>query len=102
MDSAERRERIWQIVAAIPAGKVATYGQVAKLADIGNGARQVGRTLRELPAGSSLPWFRVINSQGRIAMREDSSVSRQAELLAQDGVTLVNGRVNLKLYQWRP
>ncbi|MEM8497865.1 MAG: MGMT family protein [Pseudomonadota bacterium] len=102
MDAAERRERIWQVIASIPPGKVATYGQIAKLADIGNGARQVGRCLRELPSSSTLPWFRVINSQGRIALPDGPSFDRQAAKLAEDGVTLVNGRISLKEYQWRP
>lgn len=102
MDSEERRRRIWQVVSSIPPGKVATYGQVARLADIGNGARAVGRTLRDLPRGSKLPWFRVINSQGRISLPEGPAYQRQVDLLAADGVTLVNGRIKLTLYQWAP
>lgn len=102
METEERQHRIWQVVASIPAGKVATYGQVAKLAELGNGARQVGRVLGQLPTGSKLPWFRVINSQGKISLPEGSRYDHQAELLARDGVTLINGRVRLRDYQWQP
>ncbi len=100
--SDDRRQRIWQVVASIPPGKVATYGQVAKLAGLGNGARMVGRTLGDLPEGSSLPWFRVINSQGRISLPAGSAYDRQRDCLAAEDVILVNGRVNLRLYQWQP
>lgn len=102
MDAEERRRRIWQVVASIPAGKVASYGQVARLADIGNGARAVGRTLRELPPDSALPWFRVVNSQGRISLPKGPSYDRQADLLAAEGVILINGRINLSNDRWIP
>lgn len=102
LSSEARRERIWQVVASIPEGKVATYGQVAKLAGLGNGARQVGWALRGLPIGSRLPWHRVINSQGKISLPEGPDWQRQADQLAAEGVTLVNRRVRLSYYQWRP
>jgi len=58
------KEIIWQVVAAIPYGKVATYGQVAKLCGFPRHARYVGMTLRDLPNGSTLPWHRVVNAKG--------------------------------------
>jgi len=91
------KEEIWQWVAAIPPGKVATYGQIARLAGIPNKPRMVGTVLNHLPAGSKLPWFRVINSAGRLS---SPSADRQQQHLADEGVHLLNGRINLKLYQW--
>lgn len=97
-----RQQRVWQVVAQIPAGKVATYGQVAELAGLSNGARQVGRILGNLPKTSRLPWFRVINSQGRISLPQGPRLERQQDRLAADGITLINGRVNLREYRWQP
>jgi methylated-DNA-protein-cysteine methyltransferase-like protein len=102
-DSQEaRQQRVWQVVSQIPPGSVATYGQVAELAGLGNGARQVGKILGALPKNSRLPWFRVINSQGRISLPDGPRYERQRERLAADGIVLVNGRVNLRLYRWQP
>ena len=96
-------ERIWQVVAAIPKGKVATYGQVADLAGLPRGARLVGRTMSQLPRGSKLPWFRVINSRGELSFpKNTSSWRRQRNKLKEDGVILIKGRLNLKTYRWEP
>ncbi len=94
-----QRERIWQVVHFVPAGKVATYGQIAALADLPQHARLVGRVMSQLPAGSRLPWHRVINAQGKISTHESSG---QRELLEEEGVVSINGRINLSRYQWKP
>ncbi len=88
----EPRERIWQVVALIPAGKVATYGQIAALAGLPRHARLVGRTLRELPQGSRLPWHRVVNASLRISMRPGGT-SRQRQRLEAEGIEFVGERV---------
>ena len=93
------QEQVWQLVSAVPAGQVATYGQIAALAGMPSHARLVGRVLARLPAGSRLPWHRVINSQGRIT---NPNRAEQRKRLAAEGVTLVKGRVNLRQYQWVP
>lgn len=96
-------ERIWQVVAAIPKGKVATYGQVADLAGLPRAARLVGRTMANLPKGSKLPWFRVLNSRGELSFaRNTASWRRQRDKLAAEGVTLIKGRLSLKVYRWEP
>ena len=84
------RERIWQAVAAIPPGCVATYGTVAALAAVPRGARFVGTVLRDLPAGSRLPWHRVLPATGRPAPH---LAARQRELLRAEGVPTEGGRV---------
>ena len=99
-DSIEKsRELVWQIVNAIPAGKVATYGQVASLAGMPQQPRLVGRGLSQLPKGTKLPWHRVINSAGKLS---NPNPERQKERLEKDGVVMINGRVNLKIYRWEP
>jgi methylated-DNA-protein-cysteine methyltransferase-like protein len=95
----EFRERVWQLVAAIPGGHVATYGQIATLAGAPQQSRLVGRILSRLPASTRLPWYRVINSQGKIS---NPSSDRQQQLLEHDGVEVKLHRVKLSAYQWLP
>lgn len=97
------RLAIVQVVHQIPTGNVATYGQVAELAGLPGAARLVGHTLKTLPSGSSLPWYRVLNSSGKISLPHGSpSYQLQCERLQAEGVILINGRVNLRCYRWRP
>ena len=91
------QERVWQIVHQIPKGRVATYGQIARLAGIPSHSRLIGRILSGLPGNSRLPWHRVINSQGRIT---NPAKDRQQSRLEKEGVTMINGRVSLKIYGW--
>jgi methylated-DNA-protein-cysteine methyltransferase-like protein len=93
-------ERVWQIIAAIPAGKVTTYGDVAQLAGSPRAARQVGGVLRRLPEGSKLPWFRVINRQGRISLQGDN-LFRQRDALEAEGIEVSDaGEIELEKYRW--
>ncbi len=87
----------------IPEGRVAGYGQVAELAGLPGLARFVGRALGQLPAGSQVPWYRVLRSDGRIAMPAGSEGhERQRRLLSQEGVEVTDGRVAMKRYRWQP
>ena len=60
---------IFQVIAQIPYGRVASYGQIARSAGIPKHSRLVGYVLKHMDADSSLPWYRVINSQGKISLR---------------------------------
>lgn len=93
------QHRVWQVVSLIPPGQVATYGQVATLAGMSEQSRLVGRILSRLPTDTRLPWHRVINSQGRIS---NPNRDNQRERLEAEGVSLVNGRVSLREYRWKP
>lgn len=94
-------EKIWLVVNQIPPGKVASYGQVAKLAQLPGYARYVGHVMKKLPADSKLPWFRVANSQGKLSFPQDSAqYQRQKALLEAEGVVFINGRFSLKTYGW--
>jgi methylated-DNA-protein-cysteine methyltransferase-like protein len=94
-------EEIWQWVAAIPPGKVATYGQIARLVGYPNHARYVGTTMKNLPKGTSLPWFRVLRSNGELAFPVASAPwKRQKALLEEEGVMFSNFRVALRHFQW--
>jgi methylated-DNA-protein-cysteine methyltransferase-like protein len=90
---------IWRVVSAIPAGCVATYGQVARLAGLPRRARLVGQVLGE--AGTELPWHRVINAQGRSSLPANSRGQReQKRRLREEGVVFSGGRVDLARYGW--
>ena len=93
------KEIIWQLVAAIPKGKIATYGQIAKAAGYPGHARYVGTTLKNLPKDTKLPWHRVINAQGRLSFPIDSQAYlKQKSRLEAEGVTFINGKICLKIY----
>lgn len=94
----ELKELIWQIVAMIPPGKVASYGQVAKLAGYPRHARYVGSTLGNLPKNTHLPWFRVVNGSLRISQRGGGEM-RQKKLLLADGVTFVGEKI-ARAHRW--
>jgi len=99
----DRYERIWAAVSAIPAGRVASYGQIAEVAGVPRGARMVGRALGRSPRELELPWYRVINAQGKIALPKSSrGYQRQIELLRAESVTVVSGRVDMNKYRWQP
>ncbi|MDF2183113.1 MGMT family protein [Neptuniibacter sp. CAU 1671] len=97
------QQAIWQIVSLIPAGRVATYGQIAALAGFPKQARAVGRCLSRLPEDSQLPWHRVINAQGRISFADlTPAFIEQSQRLRAEGVQVEQGRIRLREYQWQP
>jgi methylated-DNA-protein-cysteine methyltransferase-like protein len=97
------RERIWSVVRRIPPGRVATYGQVAREAGLGRGARQVGRALAALKDRDDVPWHRVINAQGRISLPPGSAArAEQQARLAAEGIEVASGKVSLARYRWQP
>lgn len=95
------KELLWQLVAAIPAGRVATYGQLARLAGYPSHARYVGTTLRHLPKATTLPWFRVVRSSGEPAFPAGSAAyKKQKALLEAEGVIFKGMKVPMRQYQW--
>ena len=95
--------RIIAAVKKIPRGRVCPYGVVAEVAGLPRRARLVGTVLRQTPASKGLPWFRVINSSGRISFPQGSdSYDRQRKHLEAEGVDFVGGRVDLDRYGWPP
>ncbi len=92
---------IARAIAAIPVGCVASYGEIAARAGLPGRARLVGRVLGEVPEGT-LPWFRVLRSDGRIAFPPGSDGFReQVRHLAAEGVLVRNGRVDLAVHGWQ-
>jgi methylated-DNA-protein-cysteine methyltransferase-like protein len=101
---AQPYERIYSVVRRIPRGRVATYGQVAQLADLGPHARQVGYALHRLDEGSRVPWQRVVNHRGEVSGRAVAGMELvQRALLEAEGVDFdERGRIDLARRQWRP
>ncbi len=104
MDKQNTYQRIYRVVKKIPPGKVATYGQIARLAGLSGHARQVGYALHNLPSKSDVPWQRVINSRGRISFPAESVAwNMQKSILESEGIQLSeNSTVSLFKYQWKP
>lgn len=100
--SKELAEQILAVVALIPYGKVASYGQVARLAGLPKHARLVGKLLGNIDDRSTLPWYRVVNSQGKIrtTMFTEDGQNLQAQLLLVEGVMVKNDNIDLKTYAW--
>jgi|TARA_Y100000739_G_C20607898_1_gene466752 methylated-DNA-protein-cysteine methyltransferase-like protein len=93
---------IYTIIASIPKGCVVSYGQVAALAGYPNNARLVGRLLKEMPKDSTIPWHRVVNSQGKIAFAKGSAqYQTQREKLLSEDVTFNNQRINMAKHRWQ-
>ena len=94
-------QKIYDVVGRIPPGKVATYGQVAKIVDRCT-ARMVGYAMAALPWGVDVPWQRVINYKGEISPRAHGDGStRQKKLLMAEGIRFDSrGRVDFKKVRW--
>lgn len=98
-----RREALYLVLAQVPAGKVVSYGQLAELAGLGRAARWVGRTLSQLPEGTTLPWHRVIAAGGRLSLAAGSvSGNEQRARLRAEGILVHNDRVDIRRHGWRP
>jgi methylated-DNA-protein-cysteine methyltransferase-like protein len=100
--------QVWNLVRRIPAGKVATYGQIAALlappggmsarSYLAFGPRWVGGAMARCP--DDVPWQRVVNAQGKISLRKGGYEEQRLRLLA-DGIEFDDrGRINLELYRW--
>jgi len=100
-------ERILDAVRRVPAGKVVSYGKVARLAGLPGAARQVGYAMARLDGESDVPWQRVVRSDGSLAPRGGGLAScgmkEQRRLLEGEGVGFgADDRIDLARYGWRP
>ena len=100
-------QQVWQTARQIPAGQVATYGQLSQLIPCpagvdpndyrAYGPRWVGNAMAACP--EDVPWQRVINAQGKISQRPGAD--QQRRLLEEEGILFHNDRIDLATYQWR-
>ena len=91
-----------RLIQSIPRGKVATYGQIAAYAGNPLGARQVVRILHTSSMKDRLPWHRVINRKGQIALKPGQGYEMQKQLLRNEGVAFGDAdTIDLKMYLWK-
>lgn len=96
-------QRIYAIVRQIPAGNVATYGQIARIVG-GCTPRMVGYAMSATPTGSDIPWQRVINAQGKVSPHGDGfGTEMQRALLMEEGIAFDSQeRVDFDRFGWLP
>lgn len=101
MSEPTKDQKIWQVVLAVPKGRVVNYGQIAEMAGLGRQARYIGKALGKLPEGHVVPWYRVIRSNGQIAFPVGSEkFEEQVSRLEAEGVEVVDGRVSMSRFGW--
>ena len=92
-------KRIYEAVKKIPKGKVATYGQIAKMAGNERMSRAVGNALHKNPEPDKIPCYKVVNSKGELAGKfVFGGRDVQAKLLEAEGIEVVNNKVDLNKY----
>jgi methylated-DNA-protein-cysteine methyltransferase-like protein len=95
---------IYAVVSRIPRGRVATYGQIARLAGLPRSARFVGYALSAL-TDKSVPWHRVVNARGEVSQRSDGDEGAEMQRLRLEGEGVLfdsHGRIDLRRYLWDP
>lgn len=95
-------QRIKDVIKKIPAGRVATYGQIAAMAGSPRAARQVVRVLHSSSRKEKLPWHRVINSKGRVSLQPGSGYEEQKTHLLSEGIEFDESDIiDFKRFLWR-
>ncbi|MCY7297166.1 MGMT family protein [Alteromonas sp. a30] len=103
MANEDNYQRIWKTAKLIPAGKVASYGQIADLSGLPGRARLVGKAMGYAPKDMQVPWFRVLRTSGQISFPKGSDMAaKQKGLLQEEGVVVLNNRVKMAEFQWQP
>jgi methylated-DNA-protein-cysteine methyltransferase related protein len=94
--------RIYAVIARVPRGRVATYGQIAALAGLPGRARQVGYALHALPDDAPLPWHRIVNARGTSSLPGVAGDEQRRRLARERIVIGANGCIDLARYGWTP
>jgi methylated-DNA-protein-cysteine methyltransferase related protein len=93
---------VYAEVKKIPRGRVATYGQIARLVRLHGGARSAGRAMAACPSGQGIPWHRVVGAGGRLLLREPNA-GLQRKLLEREGLHVAGRRIlGFSVCQWSP
>jgi methylated-DNA-protein-cysteine methyltransferase related protein len=100
--SSDFRKLVLEVIAQIPEGQVMTYGQVARVAGKPRNPRQVGEILQGLQLETDHPWWRVINSAGRLSTYKVGTGDLQKRLLEAEGIVIdTAGKISLERYRWQ-
>lgn len=96
------KTQVLEVIAQIPEGHVMTYGQVARVAGKPRNPRQVGEILQGLHNETNHPWWRVINSSGRLSTYKVGTGDLQKRLLEAEGIVIdTTGKISLERYRWQ-
>ncbi|MDZ8118515.1 MGMT family protein [Pontiella agarivorans] len=95
-------EEVIEVIREIPRGSVCSYGGVAALAGNPRAARQVVRVLHTYSEQEKLPWWRIVNSRGMIALKPGFGYEEQRERLEAEGIVFSNDRIDLRRFGWEP
>ncbi|MFF2909521.1 MGMT family protein [Paenibacillus sp. NPDC057934] len=96
-------QKVIEVIQSIPEGKVMTYGGVARAAGSPRAARQVVRILHSMSRKYKLPWHRVVNAKGMVALTEDEAGTMQRLYLEDEGILFdLKGAINLEQFQYLP
>lgn len=98
MESAS--DRIKAVLLSVPEGRVASYGGVAALAGLPQGARMVARILHSCSVADGLPWWRIVRTDGSIALERGKGYEEQCARLSNEAVAISGGRVDLLVFGW--
>jgi methylated-DNA-protein-cysteine methyltransferase related protein len=97
------KDRVYKVIGQIPKGKVATYGQIARLAGNSKAARSVGALMKHNPYAPEVPCHRVVGSSGQlIGYSIEKGIATKKQLLVSEGVAFKREKVDLKKYLWQP
>ncbi|PKL07570.1 MAG: DNA methyltransferase [Spirochaetae bacterium HGW-Spirochaetae-7] len=95
-------DRIKEVLRRVPCGRVATYGGIAAITGLPNGARTVARLLHSSAKSDALPWWRIVRVDGTIALRPGAGMEEQVARLADEGIAVGKyGRVDLAAFGWQ-
>ncbi len=94
------RARIYEVVSQVPLGRVASYGQIAQIVGTGCDARMVGYAMHSLPAGSGVPWQRIVNREGRVSQPGQGGELQRMRLEAEGVVFDERNRIDLRRFGW--
>ena len=94
-------EKVHRLVQQVPSGKVISYGAIARTLEHPHAARTVGWAMHNIPEGSDVPWWRVLNSKGRISLSGERGANLQRELLEAEGIEFdERGYVDWERFGW--
>lgn len=97
------RAAVYAVVDRIPVGRVLGYGHVAAVLGSPRAARQVGYALAALEPGTTVPWWRVIRSDGSVALQGDPARGPiQEALLRREGIAVVDHHIEMRRHRWEP
>ena len=96
------KQIVYEYLRSIPKWKVVTYGKIAEYMGNKNLARTVGNILHSNPDGDKYPCYKVVNASGKLSEQYlFGGIDAQKKRLEEDGIEVINNRVNLSKYEWR-